>query len=387
MKNLSITEIRLYLTILIMGIIVGNITIGLPVMLTTKNLSAGELASVIGISFLGAVVLPVIGALSDNVKHRKLVITSLGILQIFAMVLFYFTTSVATLKIAVFFASVSAQSMYVIFDSIILVSCQENNYNYGFIRSGMSLGFGLSIISSLPFIYFFDTSVMIIVTAVLGLVIAFLSLRIDDSVCEKSEVHYITEIKYMTKNKLFLLMYVITILIFTVNSIKLTYQTSKLTDIAASPLLIAIISFIIVIPEMIIMPKYDKLFGSWSFARVFITATLIFLVNFFVLGYTTSAWVILLIAPLHGLGSAIYIPKYAFAFRTLLNPKILSTAFMVRTTLSALLSFLLSVVLLERLYENYGASEVMYALAAVLSLNIIFILTFNYVCKKKKVIL
>ncbi len=385
MKNLSTAEIRLYLTILIMGIIIGNTTMGLPVMLTTKELTAGELASVIGISFLGAVVLPVVGAISDNVKHRKLVITGLGMLLITSMSIFYLTSSVATLKLAVFFASVSAQSMYVIFDSIILVSCQEKNYNYGFIRSGMSLGFGLSIISSLPFIYFFDTSVMIIVTAALGVIISILSLRIDDSGVEKTEVHYITEIKYMSKNKLFLLMYVVTILIFTVNSIKLTYQTSKLTDIGASPLLIAMISFIIVIPEMFIMPKYDKLFGKWSFARVFIIATGIFLVNILVLGYTSSAWIIFIIAPLHGLGSALYIPKYAFAFRALLSPKILSTAFMVRTTISATLSFMLSILLLESLYENYGANEVMYALAGVLSLNIIFILAFNYASKKKMV--
>ncbi len=387
MKNLSITEIRLYLTILIMGIIVGNITIGLPVMLTTKNLSAGGLASVIGISFLGAVVLPAVGALSDNVKHRKLVITGLGVLQVIAMLIFYFTTSITTLKVAVFLASVSAQSMYVIFDSIVLVSSRENNYNYGFIRSGMSLGFGLSIISSLPFIYLFDTSVMILVTAVLALLTSILSLRIDDSVCDKSEVHYISEIKYMSKNKLFLLMFVVTILIFTVNSIKLSYQTSKLTDIAASPLLIAIVSFIIIIPEMIIMPKYDKWFGNWSFAKIFMISTAIFLVNIFVLGFTSSAWIILFIAPLHGLGSALYIPKYAFAFRALLSSKILSTAFLVRATISALLSFLLSVLLLERLYENYGSDQVMYALAVLLSFNIVFIIAFNYACKKKRIIL
>lgn len=387
MRNLSTPEIRLYITKLIVGIIVGNTTMGLPVMLTMKNLGAAELASVIGISLLGAVVQPLVGAISDNVKQRKLLITGFGIMLIISMLVLYFSNSTITMKFAVFFSSVAAQSAYVIFDSIVLVVSKEKNYNYGLIRSGMSLGFGLSIISSLPFIYFFDTSMMIVVTAVLGGVLSILSLRIDDTVCEKSEVHYASEMKLMFNNKLFLLMLVITVIIFSANAIKLSYQTSKLTDIGASPILIAIISFIIIIPEMVIMPKYDRLFGNWSFVKIFIFATGIFLINTLVLGFTSSSWIIFFIAPLHGLGSALYIPKYAYAFRAILNPKVLSTAFMLRSTISAAFSFLLSLLILERLYENYGASEVLYTLCIILGINIVFILILNKVCKVRKIVL
>ncbi len=385
MKNLSTAEIRLYFTMLITGIIVGNSTMGLPIMLETKGLSNADLAGIIGISLLGAVVQPLVGAISDNVKHRKILITCFGLMLTISMLILFVSTSVISLKIAVFFSAVAAQSTYIIFDSIVVIVSHEKKYNYALIRSGMSLGFGLSIISSLPLVYYYDTSAMIVVTALFGITIAILALRIDDSACQKAEVKYITEMKSMSKNKLFLLMLVISVILSSTNAIKLSYQTSKLTDLNTSALAIAIISFVIIIPEMILMPKYDKFFGKWSFVKIYLVATIIFLVNILVLGLTSSPIVIFLVAPLHGLASTLYIPKYAYAFRALLSQKVLSTAFMLRSTLSAVFSFLLSILILESLYDNYGASEVMYALFAILALDIIFIMIMDKTCRKNNV--
>ncbi len=384
MASDKIIQTRLYFTNLVCGIILGSTTMGLTLLVSWKGLSDANLALIIGISFLGSAVQPIVGAISDNLKHKKYLVAFFGGVLFSSSLLLFFTSSLVLIKVAVFFMSISAQSSFVILDGLVAIKCGEHNYNYGFIRSGLSLGFGLSIVASLPFIYIFDISAMVVFVAILGILLIVFALRMHDSSIGKTDVHYITEVKEMFKNKVFIVVMFVAVILFSTNAIKLNYQTIKLENLDTKYIIIAITSFIMIIPEIVLLPKYDKYFSKWSFNKTTIIAIIIFIINLLVLAFSKTALPILIFAPLHGLGSAIYIPRITMAFRSLLSAGIISTGMILRNTVSAILNFLLSSFLIKKLFVTVSIEAVFYTLIILFIINLLVLVLLNRVNKFRK---
>lgn len=385
MKKISKRELRLYTTFFLNGVIMNIITIGLPLILSAKKLDNADIAAIIGISFLGSFFQPLVGTISDSIKHPKYLVSICSLVLTITTLTMFFTDSTLILKIMVLFSSIAMNSAYGIIDSIVSIICHRHNYNYGFVRSGMSFGYGMGIMLGIPFVLFGDTSLLLTLAAALGITSAIFSLKIDDSVKEKSEAHYITEVKYVLKNKTFILVLITTVLFASLTAIKLSYQTIKLEEINASYIAIALISFILILPEMVLMPKYHKYFQKFTFTKSLIISAIILIAHLLVLNLSSSTWLIMLSAPLHGIAAAICLPKMTEAFRTILPVSIISTGFLLRNTFTALAGYLLSIIIIESVFTNYGVNSVFLTLAALSITIIIFALLLKLQIKNKEV--
>ncbi len=385
MRKISIKELHIYATFLFIGIALSIATMGAPLFLSAKELSSEEVAKVVGVTFLSAAFSPIFGAVSDMVKHPKTIIALCGISYSLSAAILLFSSNTTVITFSMLALAVASSCAYGLFESIMSVICDEKSYNYGFVRSGMSLGYGLGIIVALPLLNIYGGISLLYIALLLGLVITGLSLCIDDHYHKKSETHYITEVKFMFTNKLFILSLVVAVIIMSVNGIKLSYQTIRLEELEASFTIISITSFVLIVPELFLMPLYNRLFSKYSFATTLNVANAIMIVHMLVLAFVKSEYILLIIAPIHGISSAIYIPKIVQTFRKLLPSKIISTGFLLRSMLSAIFNYFLSIFLIERLFNVGGVASVFISLVIVSVIAYIFIVLLNYKAKKQEI--
>ncbi len=387
MKKLSSKELHIYATFLLIGIALSIATMGAPLFLIAKNLSDDEVAKIIGVTFLSAAFAPLFGAISDMVKHPKTIIAFCGVAYSLSSILLLNSTNTTVITFTMLAFAVASSCAYGLFESIMSVICDEKSYNYGFIRSGMSLGYGMGIIVALPLLNLYGGISLLYIAIALGFLIMLLALFVDDHYHKKSETHYITEVKYMFTNRLFILTLIIAVIIMSVNSIKLSYQTIKLEELNASFEIISITSFLLVVPELFLMPLYNRLFAKYSFNKALNIANIIMIIHMLVLGYAKSEYILLLIAPIHGISSAIYIPKIVQTFRRLLPNKIISTGFLLRSMISAFFNYFLSIFIIENLFDVNGITSVFIALVIVSLTIYIFMVLLSNRARKQNIII
>ncbi len=387
MIKFSKTEVYIYVTFIFIGIALSIATVGAPIFLEAKQLSDERIVKIVGVTFLSAAFSPLFGAISDMMKQPKKLIATCALLYSVSAICIILTQNYYIITIAMLVLATVSSCIYGLFESVMSIISHEKQYNYGFIRSGMSLGYGAGIIVALPLLNKYGEISLLYVAAIIGIIIAIAMIKINDGYHKKSDTHYITEAKYMLKNTLFILALIIAVIIFSANGIKLSYQTIKLTKLNSSFAIISITTLILIIPEIILMPLYNKLFGKITFNKALAVANAIMIIHMLILAYASSQYSIMFVAPLHGIASAIYIPKLASSFRTLLPSKIISTGFLLRSMLSAFLNYFLSIIVIEKLFNTSGTTSVFISLIVVSMFVFIFTCLLAKKSKQKNIII
>jgi hypothetical protein len=145
----------------------------------------------------------------------------------------------------------------------------------------------------------------------------------------KSEpVNYKQGIKNLASNNKYVAGLTISILYKAALTIRISYQAILFNEMGMSFFMIALSNLIMVIPELILMPMFDKKFYHLGFKKQVTLAMLISTFQMFVFIYVEDPITLVLSTSLHGISMAFLLPGYATYLKRNIPENILSSAFL-----------------------------------------------------------
>ncbi len=360
----------------LLGVITNVFIIALPFILADKGFSASQIAIIISITYLASVFQPVVGYFADKTQKPKLIL-QIGLIAVLVLSLvFTYASSQIIVMISIIIISLFRATFFPLYDNIIATHCQHYALSYGKLRAGASYGFGFGIFLLVPFVLIGGWASSFLLLVVCSIISFYYMFSIDDTLVYQSaskKVSYVEDSKQLAKNNNYMLLIIINVLILALSAIKLTYQSMLLVELDASIIALMLINFMVVLPEVILLPKFDRLYSKTSDYKLFYIATTIIIIHSLLLFITHSIFLIFLVAPLHGYVMSIYLPSFFMRLKRSVAPTISSTAFLFNATIQSLGSYIISGVIMTIIISYYGINMTFLAMAIIASFNYILV--------------
>lgn len=370
-KQLIITSL-LYL---FAGLVSNLTSVALPLFYLSKGYSAEQIAFLFSITFLGAIFQPLIGSFTDHVKHPKTTLQICAILTTVFATSMFFTHSYLLMVILSIFLAIFRSSVFGILDGIATSLSLKHLWNFGLVRTGGSLGFGLGLLVSLPFLLVFGVDYLVLVVAVLSLfsfILLFPFNDLDAHTKSKEKHDYMGELKNLSKSKVFIYMILLNIFFASTTSVRFAYTNIVLQNHQVSLIIISLISLFAVVFEVIFMAKCNDLINKFKFSSIMTVLIAIALTQNIIYALFPVPIVLGLFACLHGITMAAYLPSWLRVFRNSIGEHVISTAFMISGTLSSIVFFIITALIIGPVAEKFGPEAVFYVTSIATSLAFIF---------------
>ncbi len=382
-------QFKIFIAYIGLGVIANLTAISIVFIYEAKGFSKTEVGILISTGFIGAFFQPLFGIITDHVKHPRRVNEFLLIGVIIAVLGIYFSERFEIVLLFSTLMSISRSSNISLLD-VIASSLNEHdskNFNYGFMRSGASLGFGTGVFFVLPALLFGGIDNLLIVVAFFSLITIFLLERIDDQyVYEDQERQpYLKSVKTFISNKIYLLIVIANVLFMGVSNIKLSYQNILLDNLDTQFIYIAVITFIMIIPELILMPRHKQLFSNVSLTTQLSLVIVIAIFNNVFLYFANSIVAVMIVASLHGLSMSVGIPAIIKYITITVPSNVLTTAMMTNTMIQSTGALLISTFLIVPVYTNYDVNAVFLCSTILTMLSFIPIFIIKFLEKKRAI--
>ncbi len=377
---MSSKEKIIFLTYFVAGMIINNITVGLPLFFAASGYEKSQIATLTAVLFLGSMAQPLIGYVCDVTGKKQLVVKSLFLGMGMVAICMTFNREFYVMIFLAFLISVFKDPVIGLLDDITIRYTNSIGANYGKLRSGASWGYALGLFALIPFSYLLKNSETLVpvLTLIPMLSIVFLGLQAmlgDISVgnnlrtnteAMKENAHlYKKEIKEKLLSKTYILLILINLLINGTSNAKSSYQSLLLQSFGATILILSVSNFISIIPEFAFMPRMGLWLRKFSLKKVMsIVATVSITFNV-LLSIAPNSTFIVSIVWLHGLMMSIFIPIYYVKLRTYLGENISSTGMLLNAMLQNLGSFFIGILVIKPIYSNFGFTQLFMAVVVI----------------------
>lgn len=345
---------KLYLIYFIYGVM-GTIAIQmLPLVMNAKGYDASQITLLLSVVFLASIFQPLIGYLTRTKFGSKAMLRLLiGGMAITAFTIFLVTNYYIMIIVVLLF-SIARLSISPIYDSYTTRAIATHNINYGLCRSGASFGFGIgmAIYTVIAAIFDLDYIAAFALVAILALVATFIvsTLPVDESEQSISEDEKVSDKTNMLLVILLIAMYT---LYFGGLNIRISYLSTYYVEFGYSTAFISLTTFIMVIPEVLFLPLYNRLFSNFNKIFLLFCSIILGIIQITLYIMFTDSAVMLMIASLfNGFQIMIFFPTYFGLLQQSLGKKNSAFGFVMNMTMMSLFVGIFNLFVIRPIYIN-----------------------------------
>lgn len=309
----------------------------MPLFLSHKGFSLDQVTTLLSVVFIAALFQPVLGFITRHYMSSITMLKCLMVAIIITAFLMDINSQYGVIMLLILLFSVARLSISPIYDSYTTISCQQNNGNYGLIRSGASLGFGTgmmlySIIAAVLGADINFSMIFIVILSFVGFILIF-----SLPAVEQQHGSGNSQDEHKTNLPLYILLVSIYALYFGALSLRITYLSSYYTEFNYSLAFISFTTFVMVIPEITIMPLYNRLFGRFNKQALLLVAVVLGLIQITMYTQFYMYPILLIITSIfNGLQIMIFFPTFFALLQDSLGPKNSAAGFLINMTCQSL---------------------------------------------------
>ncbi len=371
----------------IIGAIANFSIVLIPFFYISKGMNTTQVGLLLSASYLAALLQPYVGYISDTKYGPKKILKVVSFLIILNSLLLFLSNSFLLLFIFSLFFAISRNVTFPLVDNLALDWCKENNIEYGKIRQGGSIGFGVGALLGVPFVILFNPKFLIFLPLILSIILFVLIKNVQYNYHihpeNKGFSIYKNNFKELINDKLFIVLIIIHLLLMGLSTLKLSYQATLLSSLNAPIIFIVILNFFTIVPEIFFISKTEKLFKNTPIYIILIFPIIINIIHSFILFSSSSLIIILLASFLHGFSMAIYLPNFFAFFNKSIPVKLSSTAFIINATSQTINSLFINTFIIVPFIAISGLRMSFLVIIIAMSLNF-FSLYFLYKTIKKR---
>lgn len=342
MKAKSVFSV--YIVLGMMGVIA---TQALPVVYSSYGLDSNQIYNLISIVFLATVFQPILGYIIDRFfSQERGIEILLGCSALIALVLVSVTTYPLILGVILVF-SIFKAPLFAVVDGYAAGLSHRNGLNMGLMRAGSTIGFGIGMTILMLFLNVFNLSAnysflflaIILIGAVL---IVECSNKYDDEE-EQETVETNPSLRIKTDWSLVIPLALIQVFFFGFAILKINYTTPFLVEYGYSNNFIASTALFAMIPLLILMPLFGKIYSKFKYTTILYAAVFITIIQMllFIL-FPTSLIAIIVGSFLNGFIFPLYTPVFGLFLRKVLDSRYVSTGFTTIFTMQNIFIFILN---------------------------------------------
>ncbi len=329
----------------------------LPLVFADKGFNSAQVATLLSLFFLASLFQPLVGIFAKR-NSDILTVRILALLMGVNALFMFFTKQYILMIPLVLLFSVARLSISPVYDSYVTNQTLMHGGNYGLIRSGASLGFGTGMLIYTGFAKLLNASSELSFVFILIIsIIAFTLLTTLPSTPSTTTKHH----QQLTKQKTNWFKYALLVMLYTLYfgglGIRITYLSTYYVEFGYTTVFIAITTFIMVIPEVTIMPLYNRLFSNFSKVKLImisislgITQILLYIVAH------DSAPLLMFTSLFNGLQIMIFFPSYFVLLQDSLGVENSSFGFIINMTVQALFIGIFSLIVIKPIYVHYNST-------------------------------
>lgn len=369
--NKNIKNINIYFFSL--GLLISIYASVMPIYYKTIDLTAQQIAILLSSIYIGSLIQPLFGYLSDKTQKPKLIIQILLGIFIILTTSLYFTFEFSVLLIVVILSAIVYTPLFSLSDNIISKFAKQYKVNYGILRVGASFGYGIALLLVLfvSNIYGYRSFLSILI---IFAIIAMIKInevdyqKVDTKSPQKS---YKKNIGLVIKNKVVISFILLQILFTVPSGFKFSYQAIKLFELSDNPLIPSIALIFATLPEIIFMPFVAKVFKNFKVTTIFLIAIILNLAQIFIYSQSDNYYLLIIITMLHGFSFSLYLPTYSPNFRSHVNMSIIATVMSISETFKSFWSVIMSFCFIGPIYANYGINSTFLAIFIIMLISLI----------------
>lgn len=356
----------------------------IPLIFIVYGFQPGEISTLLSLVFFAALFQPLIGALTKKKTGTFAMIITVIIVMIIMAILLYNFRNIYVVAITLLVFSVARLATGPLNDSLVSRMAISDNVNYGFVRSGASLGFGLGMMIFTAIASIFKLTepsslYLIVVFAITAL--AMISGLKGHNLDEESEN---IEVADSTNWKLFILLSIIYMLYYGGLTLRVTYISTYYVEFDYSTAFISFTTMIMVLPEVIVMPFYNRLFGNFDKIKLLFTAISLGIIQIILyIVFRDSVPMLILTSLFNGFQIMIFLPSFAAMMQSSLGKKNSSLGFILNVTLQSLFVALINQTVIKHFYVSTNSTIPIFLIIIVI-MGLAFIPLFIYNLKVKK---
>ncbi len=344
---------KLYMIYFMTGVI-GTISIQmLPLVMNAKGYDASQITLILSVVFLASIFQPLIGYLTRiKVGTTMLLRLLAGAVAVTALIIFLITDYYLMIVIVLLF-SIARLSISPIYDSYTTRAIETHNINYGLCRSGASFGFGIgmAIFTVIAAVLNLDYIAAFALVSVLGLTATILIATLP-----KDEVHEQSKtVEENDKTNMLLVVLLITMftLYFGALNIRISYTSTYYVEFGYSTAFISLATFIMVIPEVIFLPLYNRLFSRVNKSLLLLISIVLGIIQIMLyIVFATSPFMLMFASLFNGFQIMVFFPTYFGLLQHNLGKRNSAFGFVMNVTMMSLFVGIFNLAVIRPVYIN-----------------------------------
>lgn len=371
---------KMFIFYFVLGIMNALALSAYPLIYLDKGYSSEKVALLISLSFFAMILQPLVGIftdkLGDNIKALKIIIVIYiisGFMMFFSLKLFV---------IGLVLNSITRNSIGPITDGYVTKTIHQFKYSYAQMRTAMPIGFGTSFLISLMFTKILGLSIsgilifLAIIAVILFIIISTLNNNTElvNSSVASMEV-FETNIKHVILLVLYFLIYAGTY------QISSSYISLYMIENERPEIFIGVLNFLMVIPQIILLFNYNKLFGKLKQSSVMTIATCLGILQAVIYVLFPQSTILLIIASfLSGIQIVLFPSGFYPQFTKAVKSSKLATYMTLNTSVQAVWVGLFNQLFIAKVYGITETTTSVYIIIiAMMCIGLVPVLSFKKV--------
>lgn len=322
----------------------------LPLALTDKGFTSSQITLVLSVVFFAALFQPIVGYFTRTRLGSKGMINLLLLSMIITAGLMLVNQIYALMLVIILIFSIGRTSITPIFDSYSTMASIKHNVNYGLVRSGASLGFGTGMIiyaATAKVFNLSDSSSFLIIAILLGIGAIVLSFLPH----EQQQSHEQNDQESKTNVKVSILLILMFMLYFGGLNLRISYLSMYYIEFGYSTSFISITTFFMVLPEVLFLPLYNRLFAHFNKSKLLAIAIGLGIIQMLMyISFTASPGLLIFCSLFNGFQIMVFFPTFFGLLQKSLGPKNSSFGFLMNMTIMSLFVGVFNTLVIRPLY-------------------------------------
>ncbi|WOO89696.1 MFS transporter [Mollicutes bacterium LVI A0078] len=345
---------KLYMIYFMTGVM-GTIAIQmLPLVMNAKGYDASQVTLLLSIVFLASIFQPLIGYLTRTKVGTKSMLKTLAVVMTITALIIFSITNYYFMIVIVLLFSIARLSISPIYDSYTTRAIETHNINYGLCRSGASFGFGIgmAIYTVIAAIFDLDYIAAFALVAILALVA---TLIISSLPTDENNQQSTADVTVEDKSNVLLVVLLIAMytLYFGALNLRITYISTYYVEFGYTTSFISLTTFIMVIPEILFLPLYNRLFSNFNKVLLLFCSIVLGIIQIILYIMFTESPAMLMFASLfNGLQIMIFFPTYFGLLQQNLGKRNSAFGFVMNVTMMSLFVGIFNLFVIRPIYIN-----------------------------------
>lgn len=374
---------KLYLFYFLYGAVNAIAIQMIPLIMAEKGYTPSEVTLVLTFVFIAALFQPIIGLLSRSKFASKQILQVLVVAMLIFAVAIYLVTDFKIMLLMILLFSIARSSISPIYDSYTTIAAERSNVNYGLVRSGASFGFGvgMAIYTFIASIFNLNySSSLLFSTVLLAFAFMIITRLPQDQASVKGSANSDQKTRLFA-SALLIMMYVF---YFGALNIRLSYLSTFYIEFGYSTAFISLGTFVMVIPEIIFLPLYNRLFSRFNKELLLFIAIALGIVQIILyIAFTSNPTMLIVASLFNGFQIMIFFPTYFGLLQKNLGPKNSAFGFIMNMTLMSIFVGIVNTIIIRPLYVNANSTIPIFILVIFLQIIAFVPLAIYYITESK----